>query len=106
MNEQRIQELANDKAFVEMVLALETPEEVQAAFEEKDVELSIAEIQKVYEVLSKHEGEELTEEDLENVAGGELFVVFMVCLLTGIGLAGGTAGGYFGTNAILKRRRW
>ncbi len=105
MNEERMRELANDKAFMEMVLGLETPEEVQDAFAEKDVDLSIAEIQKVYELLSEHAGEELTEEDLEQVAGGEIISALIITGLILFGAAAGGSGAYFGTTAAL-RRRW
>ncbi len=101
MNEERIKELFSDEAFVKEVLALETPEEVQAAFAEKDVDLSVAEIQKAYEILSEHEGEELSEEDLEQVAGGELIVLLAVALACALGTCGIAVGA-----DQARRRRW
>ena len=75
MNEERIKEVFSDEAFVKELLSKETPEEVQAMLEDKDIEVSIAEIVKLRELLekkAKNPDAELSDEDLEDVAGGSL----------------------------------
>jgi hypothetical protein len=53
MNEERIKEVFSDEAFVKELFSKETPEEVQAMLEDKDIELSIDEIVKLKELLEK-----------------------------------------------------
>ena len=75
MNEERIKEVFSDEAFVKELLSKETPEEVQAMLEDKDIEVSIAEIVKLREMIIKkaeNPDAELSDEDLEDVAGGSL----------------------------------
>jgi lactobin A/cerein 7B family class IIb bacteriocin len=86
MNEERIKEVFSDEAFVKELLSKETPEEVQAMLEDKDIEVSIAEIVKLRELLEKKAEDpnaELSDEDLEDVSGGCLGVAviasFVVC---------------------------
>ena len=87
MNEERIKEVFADEAFVKELLSTETPEEVQAMLEDKDIEVSIAEIVKLRELLEKKAEDpnaELSDEDLEDVSGGCLGVAviasFVVCI--------------------------
>lgn len=70
--EQKIKELMADQSFVEKLLSCEEPEEVQSLFNENEVYLSIEEIKQIGKALENLEGKdgELTEEDLEAVAGG------------------------------------
>ena len=99
MNTERIKEVFSDEEFVKSLFELETPEEVQAALEEKEIEMTIEEIGQVRDLLIRYqEGEfteeelkalelvqnnedgELSDEELENVAGGELIIgVLVVC---------------------------
>ena len=86
MNEERIKEVFSDEAFVKELFSKETPEEVQAMLEDKDIELSIDEIVKLKELLEKkveNPDAELSDEDLEDVSGGCLGVAviasFVVC---------------------------
>ena len=77
MNEERIKEVFSDEAFVEKILSTETPEEVQELLEDKDIEMSIGEIEKAKEMILKKLEDpdaelELSDEDLEDVAGGSL----------------------------------
>ena len=77
MNEERIREVFSDKAFVEELLSIHEPEKIQALLESKDIEMSIAEIEKfkdaVMKKLENPDAElELSDEDLEDVAGGSL----------------------------------
>ena len=70
MDEKRAEELFADEAFVKSLLALETPKEVQAAVKAKGVDLTLDEISAIKEVLAKFTSAELSDADLENVAGG------------------------------------
>lgn len=72
MNEQKIKELFSDEQFVKELLDLETPEEVQAVLADNDVDFSIEDIIKLKELLIKKEADELSDEELEEVAGGNI----------------------------------
>ena len=99
MNEEKIKEVFSDEKFVKSLMELETPEEVQKALAEKDIDLSIDEIKKVAELLQKKAEGELSDANLENVAGGSItgLVVFM-------GICTGAGAGYL-VNKV-TRRRW
>ena len=82
MNEEKIKEVFSDEAFVKELFSKETPEEVQAMLEDKDIELSIDEIVKLKELLEKkveNPDAELSDEDLEDVAGGCYGIVVVAC---------------------------
>ena len=82
MNEERIKEVFSDEAFVKELFSKETPEEVQAMLEDKDIELSIDEIVKLKELFEKkveNPDAELSDEDLEDVAGGCYGIVVVAC---------------------------
>lgn len=80
MNIEKMKEVFADEAFVKSLFELESAAEVQAALKEKGVELSEEQIVGIRELLLKVEsGEisvaqlengELSEETLEQVAGG------------------------------------
>ena len=80
MNKENLKEVFADEAFVKGLFELESAAEVQAALKEKGVELSEEQIVGIRELLLKVEsGEisvaqlengELSEETLEQVAGG------------------------------------
>ena len=123
MNAEKIKKVFSDEEFVTSLFELETPEEVQEALEEKEINLSTEEIsqmrdfiirsqegelteeeQKVLELAQKSVDGELSEEELENVSGG-LVVTLTVALLA--------AGVYLGliglcVNEEMKKRgrRW
>jgi len=107
MNKEKIKEVFSDEAFVKSLLELDTPEEVQAALAEKDIDLTVEQIMQMRELLvkvqsgeispeqleavQKHsEDGELDEESLEQVAGG-LFIADDVAVLIGIGIVTGLA---------------
>lgn len=81
MSENKFQELLENEAFVKEMLSKETAEEVQELFADNDVDLSIDEIHRMKEMLlrqeSPEEAEELSEDDLETVAGGIRGFVFL-----------------------------
>ena len=89
MNMEKMKEVFSDEEFVKSLFELETPEEVQAALKEKEIELSTDEIcqmrdflsryqegtlteeeKKAVELAGKYNKGELSEEELENVSGG------------------------------------
>ena len=100
MNEERIKEIFSDEAFVEELLSTHEPEKIQALLEDKDIEMSIAEIEKLKEmVIKKMENPdadlELSDDDLEDVAGGCLWVAIPIAIgiLAGICVADNLTGG-------------
>ena len=72
MSKEKIKEVMSDKTFVEGLLKLETPEEVQKAFAGKGATVSIEEIMQLKSLLVKtsQKGGEMSLEDMEEVAGG------------------------------------
>ena len=97
MNAEKIKKVFSDEEFVTSLFELETPEEVQEALEEKEINLSTEEIcqmrdfiihyqdgelteeeQKVLELAQKSMDGELSEEELENVSGGSLVIAGLV----------------------------
>jgi lactobin A/cerein 7B family class IIb bacteriocin len=100
MNEERIKEVFSDKAFVEELISTHEPEKIQALLESKDIEMSIAEIEKFKDaVMKKMENPdaalELSDEDLEDVAGGCLWIAIPIAIgiLAGICVADNLTGG-------------
>lgn len=69
MNEEQVKELFSDEAFVASILEMETSEEVQKAFSDRGLDLSLDEIEIIKNSLSNEETE-LSEDDLETVTGG------------------------------------
>ena len=93
MNEERINEVFSDEAFLEELISTHEPEKIQALLEDKDIEVSIAEIEKFKEmVMKKLENPdadleaELNDDDLEDVSGGSLLagVFVLVYVVTPI----------------------
>ena len=97
MNAEKIKKVFSDEEFVTSLFELETPEEVQEALEEKEINLSTEEIcqmrdfiihyqdgelteeeQKVLELAQKSMDGELSEEELEKVSGGSLVIAGLV----------------------------
>ncbi len=104
-NEAAIQAVFQDETFVKGLFELETPEEVQAALRSRDVEMTVDEIRQVRELLVKRleTGTELTEEELAQVAGGEICIAAGTLLLLGVmsGIIAGLTVGGGGTIGIL-----
>lgn len=61
--------LANEEVAIEF-FSKETPEEAQAFLKDKGVEISLEEVKEIGAALEKMQDGELSEDDLENVAGG------------------------------------
>lgn len=71
----KIQELTKDEKFIEKILAMETPEEVQKAFAEKGVEFSLDEVGLMGQAINETVEQGVTglnNDDLENVSGGRV----------------------------------
>ena len=87
MNMEKMKEVFSDEAFVKSLFELETAAEVQAALQEKGVEMTEEEILGIRDLFLKvAEGElsaeqlesgELPEELLEQVAGGSILLTLM-----------------------------
>lgn len=75
----QIQAVMNDAAFVERIVSIEDPVEVQKAFAEKGISFSLEEINMIAEmVINGSNGEEMTEAELEGVSGGVLAEIAIV----------------------------
>lgn len=109
MNMEKVKAAFADEAFVKSLFELDTVAEVQAALQEKDVELTKEEILGIRELLAKVEsGEitpeqmeqwaaltengELTEETLEQVAGGVLVISIGALAMVALKVLGVSAG--------------
>ena len=77
MNEQtltnKLKELENDKTFMTMLFAQDTPEKIQEAFASKGIDLTLDQVKSL--VVStvnaaENNGDEIDETALDNVAGG------------------------------------
>ena len=67
----KFEEILKEEDFVRKLCDMEDPEDVQAAFAEKGVDFTIEEIVEIGNALSSIETEgEISEAELENVAGG------------------------------------
>ena len=87
MNEEKIREVFSDEKFVKSLMELETPEEVQKALAEKDIDLSVEDIKKIAELLQKKADGELSDDELESVAGGGICLGIAVVVYATFGAA-------------------
>lgn len=62
--------LLEDEAFINKILNAEDPEQVSALFAENGVTLSVKEVEILRSRLENTDSDELSEDQLENVAGG------------------------------------
>lgn len=106
MNEELLKKVLEDADFTQSLLDMETEEEVQAALKEKGVEISTEDIDAIKRALENQGEGELSEDELENVAGGSLTV------LAALGVASIITAACGGTVALgnkvneWTRRRW
>lgn len=101
MNELKIKEIFSDQAFVESLMEMENAEDVQAAIADKGIELTLNDIEALRAQLS-NTSEELSEDDLENVAGG--FAISATVVAIGSCCAAAFSVGSMVNN--LTNRRW
>jgi len=88
MNEERIREVFSDKEFLAELISMEIPEEIQATLVEKNIDFTIDEISTIKKLvelgLEKAEtGEELNEEELSEIAGGNPLIFIPIVLVLG-----------------------
>ncbi|MFZ7101728.1 MAG: Nif11-like leader peptide family RiPP precursor [Peptococcaceae bacterium] len=100
------EKLAADQNLAERIFAVETPEEVQSLLEEQGLEFTLPEINMLRDTLVKSlargEGDELSDEDLEEVAGG-------IAITTTIGIIAGIVSATCGAGTFTHnttRGRW
>ncbi|MBE6095294.1 MAG: Nif11-like leader peptide family natural product precursor [Schwartzia succinivorans] len=69
---EKLKEVLSDQAFVEKILEMETAEEVQQALKDKGAEVSVEEINAMWEEIVRQVegGEELGKDHLKAVSGG------------------------------------
>ena len=79
-NKEKLQQLMQNEEFLKEILVLETPEEVQQAFKENDVDISIEDLEKIKELIRKsmNKNYELTEEELEEIVGGSVNLLDLI----------------------------
>ena len=94
MQEALIKDVFADEEFVKRLLCLETPQEVQAAMSGKGIDLTVDQIVKIKELVVKRldAGQELSDEELEDVTGGSILVLGLT-LAAASAVAGLLAGG-------------
>ncbi len=97
-----------DEEFLKEIVVLETIEEVQQAFKEKDVDISIEDLEKIRELIIKSmdNNYELSEEELEKICAGFAItgaLIFIAkALLTG---ALGVVGSSLAKNGYLNKAK-
>ena len=73
METEKITEAVKDEEFAKSIIDMKSPEEVKKAFAKKEVEISLNEAQVIISTIEKMVSKgstELSEEDLEEIAGG------------------------------------
>lgn len=98
--QEKLTELMKDKEFVKKILEMETPEEVQKALAEKGVDLSIEQIEDIRKgiIARVSSEEEMSDEQLEQVAGG--FIGDLINLVTDVVIKTGEM-----VDSIMRSRR-
>lgn len=91
--EMKIVEAFQDESFVKRLSTAETPEEAQAALQEKGIEMNMDDVRRLPDELKRMRGngDELTEDELEDVAGGMTHPVISVVVSAAVLRAVGTA---------------
>ena len=73
MDNKKILEILSDQAFFTNILSMKTPQQVQDAFLEKNINLSIDEIKVLGDLVNlirEQKNQPLSEAELDNVSGG------------------------------------
>ena len=74
MKDKKIREVMQNESFVKEISKMDKPEEVQAAFKNKGVDMSLDEVQTIgnmINVMATEKSTILLDEDLSRIAGGE-----------------------------------
>lgn len=93
MDEAKIKELFKNEVFVNDLFESKTYEEAQAKLADNGVELSVEDIKKLVELIKKKQAGELSDAELESVAGGLFGVEDAIVVLVGIAVVGTTGAG-------------
>lgn len=75
MDLNKIKEVLNDKEYVESLLKLETPQQVQESLASKGVDLTVEQINEIKDLIIRYQEDNLTDlekQELKNVQDGEL----------------------------------
>ncbi len=73
MDQNKFKALLENEEFLTKILDLETPEDVQAAFKEEGVDISLDEANALGKaIVAQASGKELSAEELDAVAGGNV----------------------------------
>ena len=110
IDQSHIKEVFSDEVFVKGLLELETPLEVQAALKEKGIEMTESEILALRDEIEKlaervRNGEELSLDQLDDVAGGAVPLGLIFLAVTGIGVAVTTGAGTI-LGVVVGAMRW
>lgn len=81
MSIEKIKELMENKEFVAGILEMESPEEVQNAFAEKGVDLTIDQVKQIATMAFSDGSAEIPEEELDAVSGG--ITLEAICIIAG-----------------------
>ena len=86
--EEKIQAILAEEGFVEKLMDCEEPEQVQALFAEKGVELGLDDVMGISKGLKAalDDSDELDEDSLDSVAGGSVTVAVIGAVVTGVSL--------------------
>jgi predicted ribosomally synthesized peptide with nif11-like leader len=103
--------LEADPSIVENLFGIENPEAVQALLKDQGIDFTLEEIESLrvalVKVLEKGETDELSDDDLEEVAGG--FAITIAGITAIAGLIGAVAGGVGAVGKVVDsavRSRW
>jgi len=98
----KVRAVDGDKEFVDYLIKLDTPEDIQNAFKEKGVDLSLDEVEELVVEMVDAAGKygELSEEDLDSVSGGFVITstvagmaIFLGLTAIGVGIGWKAAAG-------------
>lgn len=73
INEKALKNVLKDEAFMENLMIMQTPEDVQKALHDKGVDLTLTDIDVLGQILNKMDEKgtiQLTEKDFDNIVGG------------------------------------
>ncbi|MBO6159500.1 MAG: hypothetical protein J6P72_09640 [Firmicutes bacterium] len=94
VNMERLNQLLEDKAFVEKMMSLDTKEEVKEIFNANGVDFTMEDVEDMAKELERvsEAGDEISEDALEDVAGGFAITLAGVVAAGKIAVAVGAAG--------------
>jgi len=106
MDQELLKKVLADSDFTKSLLNMENPEDVQAALKEKGVDITLEEINTIRKALEQQENGELSDDDLEDVAGGSLTIAAALGIAAIIGASVGGAIKLGEKVTEWTRRRW